>query len=50
LRSGGNDHVVKIWNTADGKPVPELKGYELEVRKFDGKDLHTYNSGQHVHL
>ena len=33
LRSGGNDRVVKIWNTADGKPVPELKGHELEVRK-----------------
>ena len=50
LHSGGNDRVVKIWNTADGKPVPELKGHELEVRKFDGKDLHTYNSGQHVHF
>jgi len=50
LRGGGNDRVVKIWNTADGKPVSELKGHELEVRKFDGKDLHTCSSGQHVHL
>jgi hypothetical protein len=50
LRSGGNDRVVKILNTADGNPVPELKGHELEVRKFAGKDLHAYNSGQHVHF
>ena len=33
--------VVKIWNTTDGKPMPELKGHELEVRKFDDKDLYT---------
>ena len=43
LASGGNDRVVKIWNMADGKPVAELNGHELDVYSVmfhpDGKHL-----------
>src|SRR5262249_26971832 len=31
LASCGNDHLVKLWSTADGKLVKELKGHACHV-------------------
>jgi WD40 repeat protein len=31
LASCGNDHLVKLWSAADGKPVRELAGHECHV-------------------
>lgn len=31
LASGGNDRIVKLWNLADGSPVREFHGPELDV-------------------
>jgi WD40 repeat protein len=34
--SGGEDHVVRLWNVADGAPAAELAGYpgEIEAAAF----------------
>lgn len=29
--SAGNDHLVKLWNVADGQPVRELRGHERHI-------------------
>jgi WD40 repeat protein len=31
VASCGNDHLVKLWNAADGKPVRTLEGHESHV-------------------
>ena len=31
LASGGNDRIAKLWNFADGAPVREMPGHELDI-------------------
>lgn len=43
VASCGNDHIVKLWNAADGSPVRSLEGHECHVYNvaftLDGKFL-----------
>src|SRR6185503_20727613 len=45
LATGARDGIVRLWSTADGKPVKELKGHARDVYSAafhpDGKSLVT---------
>jgi WD40 repeat protein len=43
LASCGNDHLIKLWSTADGKPLRELSGHESHVY-----NLAFHPSGKHL--
>ncbi|HWB06498.1 MAG TPA: WD40 repeat domain-containing protein [Verrucomicrobiales bacterium] len=31
VASGGNDRIIRLWRTADGSPVGEMKGHESDI-------------------
>src|SRR5205823_1125893 len=53
LASGGDDHVLRLWEAATGKPLETLRGHEASVTALafapDGATLLSGDAGG-VHL